>query len=65
MSICINLRYGGRSLFSVEECCAAEAIRIGFYLEDSEEELLKVVARLEKLEKNKIVSKKDYNSRID
>ena len=49
----------------MEECCAAEAIRIGFYLEDSEEELLKVVARLEKLEKNKIVSKKDYNSRID
>ena len=54
----INRRYGGRSLVSVEESCAAELICIDFYLEDSEEELLKVVARLEKLEKNKSESKK-------
>ena len=36
-----------------------------FYLANSEEELLKVVARLEKLGKDKIESKKDYNKRIE
>ena len=39
---------------SVEECCAAELRSIDFYLINSEEELPKVVARLEKLEKDKI-----------
>ena len=32
---------------------------------NSEEELLKVVARLKKLEKDKIEGKKDYNNRIE
>ena len=58
-------RYGGRGLISVEECCAAELRSIDFYLVNSEEELLKVVAKLEKLEKDKIESKKDYNNRIE
>ena len=31
----------------MEECCAAELRSIDFYLVNSEEELLKVVARLE------------------
>ena len=52
-------------MVSVEECCAAEFRSIDFYLANSEEELLKVVARLEKLEKDKIESKKDYNDRIE
>ena len=51
--------YGGRGLISVEECCAAELRSTGFYLANREEELLKVVARLEKLGKYKIESKKD------
>ena len=38
---------------------------IDFYLANSEEELLKVVARLEKLGKDKIESTKDYNKRIE
>ena len=37
----------------------AEAWSIDFYLANSEEELLKVVARLEKLEKDTIKGKKD------
>ena len=49
----------------MEEGCAVELISIDFSLKDSKEELLKVVARLEKLEKNKIESKKYYNSRIE
>ena len=64
MRIYIKSRYGGRRLICVEECCAAELRRIDFYLANSGEELLKVVARLEKLGKDKIESKKDYNNRI-
>ena len=65
MRIYINHRYGGRGLISVEEFCAAELRRIDFYLARSEEELLKVVARLEKLGKDKIEIKKDYNNRME
>ena len=43
----------------------AEAWSIDFYLANSEEELLKVVARLEKLEKDTIEGKKDYNNRTE
>ena len=49
----------------MEECCAAELRSIDFYLVNSEEELLKLVARLEKLDKGKIDGKKDYNNRIE
>ena len=62
MSISVKRRYGGRGLISVEECYAAELRSIDFYLVNSEEELLK---RLEKLEKDKIEGKKDYNNRIE
>ena len=61
----IKRRYGGRGLISVEKCFAAELKSIDFYLVNSEEELLKVVARLEKWEKDKIEGKKDYNNRIE
>ena len=46
MRIYIKRRYGGRGLISIEECCAAELRSIDFYLVNSEEDLLKVVARL-------------------
>ena len=59
MKIYIKHRYGGRGLISVEECCAEELRSIDFYLANSEEELLKIVARLEKLRKDKIESKKE------
>ena len=59
--IYIKRRYGGQGLISVEECCAAELRSIDFYLANSEEKLLKVVAKLEKLGKDKIESKEDYN----
>ena len=65
MRIYIKRRYGGRGLISVEEFCAAEFRSMDFYLANSEEELLKVVTRLEKLEKDKIESKIDYNNRIE
>ena len=52
-------------MISVEECCAAELRRIDFYLANSEEELLKVATRLEKLGKDKNESKKYYNNRIE
>ena len=63
--IYIKCRYGGRGLIRVEEYCAAELRSIDFYLASSEEELLKVVARLKKLGKDNIESKKDYNNRIE
>ena len=65
MRIYIKRRYGGRGLISLEECCAAELRSIDFYLPNSEEQLLKVVARLEKLGKDKIESKKDYKNRTE
>ena len=64
MRICIKRSYGGRCLITVEECCAAELRSIDFYLANSEEELLKAVARLEKLGKDKNESKKNYSNRI-
>ena len=63
MRIYIKHSYGGRGLISVGECCAAELRSIDFYLANSEEELLNVVARLEKLGKDKTENKKDYNNR--
>ena len=54
MSIQIKIRYG--RLISVKESCAAELRSIDFYLVKSEEELLKVMARLEKLGNDKIKS---------
>ena len=65
MRIYIKRRYGGRGLISVEECCTTELRSIDFYLVNSEEELLKVVVRLEKLEKDKIEGKKDYINKIE
>ena len=65
MTTHIKRRYGGRRLISVEECCAAELRSIDFHPVNRAEELLKVVARLEKLKKDKIESKKDYNNRIE
>ena len=65
MRIYIKRSYGGRGLISVEECCAAELRSKDLYLANSEEELLKVVARLEKLRKDKIESKKEYNNRTE
>ena len=65
MRIYIKRRYGGRGLISVEECCVAELRSKDLYLANSEEELLKVVARLEKLRKDKIESKKEYNNRTE
>ena len=41
----------------MEECCARELRSIYFYLANSEEELLKVMAMLEKLGKNKTESR--------
>ena len=65
MRLYIKRKYVGRGLINVEECCAAELRSIDFYLANSVEELLKVVARLEKLGKDKIESKKYYNNRIE
>ena len=65
MRIYIKHRCGGRGLINVEECCAAELRSIDFSLANSGEGLLKIVTRLEKLEKDKIESKYDYNSRIE
>ena len=50
--------YGERGLISVEECSAAELRSIDFYPVNSEEELLKDAATLEKLEKDKIEVKR-------
>ena len=65
MRIYIKCMNGGQGLISVEECCAAELRSIDFYLLNSEEDLLKVVARLEKLDEDKIEGKKGCNDRIE
>ena len=65
MRIYIKCRYGGQGLTNVEEYCAAELRSINFYLVNCKEELLKNVARLEKLEKDKSEGKKDHNNRIE
>ena len=65
MGIYIKHWYGGRGLISVEECCTAELRSVDFNLANSEEELLKIVARLEKLRKDKIESGEDYSNRIE
>ena len=54
-----------RCLISVEECCETELRSIDFYFVNSEEGLLKVVTRLEKVGKDKTESKNDYNGRIE
>ena len=51
MRIFIEHRYEGQGVISVEKFFAPELRSIDFYLANSEEELLKVVARLEKLGK--------------
>ena len=65
MRIYIKRRCVGRGLINVEEFCAAELRNIDFYLANCDEGLLKVVTRLEKIEKDKIESKNQYNSRIE
>lgn len=49
----------------MEECCVAESWSIDHYLANSDEVLLKVVASLEKLHKDKIESNSQYNRRIE
>ena len=58
MRIYIKCMYGGQVLISVEEYFAAELRSIDSYRANSEEELLKLVAKLEKLEKYKLKVKK-------
>ena len=65
MRIYIKRSYGGRGLINVKECCAAELRSLDFYLANSEQGLLKLVTRLEKLGKDKIESKNNYNSKIE
>ena len=65
MRIYIKCRYGGRGLISLEDCCAAELRSIDFYLVNSEEGLLKIVAKLEKLKNDKIEGKKDYSNIVE
>ena len=57
MRIYIKCMYGGQGLISVEEYFAAE-LSIDSQRANSEEELLKLVAKLEKLEKYKLKVKK-------
>ena len=57
MRIYIKRMYGGQGLISVEEYFAAE-LSIDSQRANSEEELLKLVAKLEKLEKYKLKVKK-------
>lgn len=63
MRIYIKHKYGGQGLISVEECCPAESRSIDHYLANSDEMLLKVAARPEKLDKDKIETKNEYKKR--
>lgn len=65
MRIYIKQKYGGQGLINMEECCVAESWSIDHYLANGDEVLLKVVASLEKLHKDKIESNSQYNRRIE
>lgn len=64
MKIYIKNQYGQRVLISVEECYAEELISIDNYLANNDEMLLKVVERVQKLDKDEIELKNDYKKRI-
>ena len=64
MRIYIKHKYVGQVLISGEEYCAAESKSIDHHLATSDEMLLKVVASLEKLDKDKIENKNYYKERI-
>ena len=52
-------------MISVEECCAAEARSLDYYLVNSDEALLQDVARIEGLKRENIEGKENYKSRIE
>ena len=62
MKIYIKNQYGQRVLISVEECYAEELISIDNYFANNDEMLLKVVERVQKLDKDEL--KNDYKKRI-
>ena len=64
MKIYIKNHYGQRILISVKQCHAEELINIDNYLANNDEMLLKVVERVQKLDKDEIELKNDYKKRI-
>ena len=64
MKIYIKNQYEQRVLISVEECYAEELISIDNYFANNDEMLLKVVERVQKLDKDEIELKNDYKKRI-
>lgn len=64
MKIYIKNHYGQRILISVKQCYAEELINIDNYLANNDEMLLKVVERVQKLDKDEIELKNDYKKRI-
>lgn len=54
-----TLKYGGWGLINLENCCAVELRNIDHDLANSDEMLVKVVAKLEKLGDCKIESKSE------
>ena len=55
---------GGRGLVSIEECVANEQRSLDLYIASSEEELLKYLATINKLNKDDIEDKEKYKKRI-
>ena len=64
MKIYIKNHYGQRILISVKQCYEEELINIDNYLANNDEMLLKVVERVQKLDKDEIELKNDYKKRI-
>ena len=62
--LCMRRKEGGRGLISVEECCASEMRSLHYYLANSQEVMLKAVAKKEGLESNNIEGKEEYNKRV-
>ena len=65
MKLYVKRKNGGKGLIGVEECWAAEMRNIDYYVANSKEKLLKVVARLERLDREKIEGKEEYKTRME
>ena len=61
----INRKKCGRGLISIEECVRAELRNVHYYVDNSEESLLAVVAKEKKLNKEMIEEKREYKERIE
>ena len=65
LRIYIKIKFGGRGLIGIEECVASELRNLHHYLANSNESVLKAVAKEENLKKEDITGKEEYKRKIE